>query len=126
MLAPLPFSRTLLIRQSSIWEKPTLIALRRQLSALFASKVDVTAGPVKVMNSQKADSYLDLAKQYESLANQGRGEDPDGEAAAGFLGVIVTGISVSEMEAVEADTDIVVPAFKRGMMGSPGEEDYDG
>lgn len=99
----------------------------RQLSANFAAKVDVTAGPVKVANSQKAESYLALAVQYDTLANKGLGEDPNVEAAVGFLGIALTGVSISEMASVASDTDRPSSSFTRDLHSNVEDdsEEYD-
>jgi len=90
--------------------------LCRQLSAQFASKVDVKAGPVSVSNSDKAKAYADLATKYDALALRGLGEDPENLVESeGFMGVILTGVSISEMASVKEDTDRVTSVFEKGL-----------
>lgn len=91
----------------------------RQLAALFSSKVDLKAGPVSLSNSQKAKSYLDLALQYEQMADNGYGDDGTGTPAAGFLGVLLSGVSIDEMDAVASDADRPESVFVKGQDNNP-------
>lgn len=94
----------------------------RQLAALFSSKVDLKAGPVSLSNSQKAKAYRELANQYMLLADQGLGEDGDTDPAAGFLGVILTGVSINDMDSVASDTDRPASKFTIGVHNNPETE----
>lgn len=91
----------------------------RQLSALFSSKVDLKAGPVTLSNSQKAEAYRKLAVQYEQMADDGYGDDGTGTPAAGFLGVLLTGVSIEEMDEVASDTDRPESKFTVGQDNNP-------
>ena len=73
----------------------------KALAALYARQVDKEVGDLKVRASQRQKHYLDLAKQLRSRASR---------AVLPSAG----GISVSDMQAAESDTDRVVPSFRRG------------
>ena len=81
------------------------------LAAYFARKVDATAGPVSIKNSQKFDHYNELSDVYkkkaESLSNTISGVP------------IATGISISEADVVRADPDRYPNAFVSGQMNNP-------
>jgi len=87
----------------------------RAIAAKYAANTDVKAGPVSVANSDKYEHYIDLAKSFDLRAREGGG------AATGAtpLGPELTGTSVSEMKAVEDDTDRYGSAFRRGMTDNP-------
>ena len=88
----------------------------RMLSAHFAQKVSTTVGQVKIENQQKAEAYRSLAFSYDSRAATG-----GGSVDATRLGTpVVTGISNSEMDSVEADTDRVASSFIKGQFDNKG------
>lgn len=58
-----------------------------------------------------SSNYSDLAKQYSSLASSIKQMGID---ARGGIGLSAGGISISDMAAVELNTDRVKPAFKIG------------
>jgi hypothetical protein len=87
----------------------------RMIAAKYAAKTDVKAGPVSVANSDKYEHYIDLAKSFDQRAREGGGVTGDVTP----LGPELTGVSTSEMEAVEDDGDRYGSAFRRGMTDNP-------
>lgn len=83
----------------------------KTLSAHFAQKVAVTAGPVKIASQQKADQYLKIADSYDQRAREGGGSGADTGAMAPGL----TGVSISDIDSNNEDTDRYSGAFSRGM-----------
>jgi hypothetical protein len=73
------------------------------IAAKFSRKVDKAVGDLKISFSKMSEQY---AKKGKQLRNRGS-----------FVGVsaYVGGISVSEKESVESNTDRVSPSFTRGM-----------
>lgn len=90
----------------------------RGLAAYFAQKVTVTAGPVKIDSSAKCEHYLKIAKQFDDLSKTSGISQPDGSVLAVGATVgpgLVTGVQVSDMDSVEADSDRYNSIFKRGL-----------
>jgi hypothetical protein len=87
----------------------------KALSAHYALKVSVTAGPVKIQNQQKADQYLDIAKSYDQRAREGGGSGADTAAMAPSL----TGVSHSDIDDNNNDTDRYKGQFSVGMDDNP-------
>ena len=73
------------------------------ISAKFARKVDRAVGDLKLQASQRSKQYRERA---EELRRQG---------GLFFATPYAGGISISDKEATEADTDRVKPFFFRGM-----------
>lgn len=83
----------------------------KTLSAYYAKKVSVTAGPVKVECQQKADQYLELADSYDQRAREGGGSGAGTAAMAPGL----TGVSISDIDSNNEDTDRYGSVFYRGL-----------
>ena len=81
------------------------IACIKLLMAKYVRLVSQTTGPISVQHSLRLAAYKEMMAILKS----------DGQFAAGFCG----GISVSDKEAREADTDTVQPSFTRGMFDNP-------
>jgi hypothetical protein len=81
----------------------TASAAARALSAKYSREADKWVGDLKILASQKARAYKDLAESLESAATSATGVPSAG------------GISVAQKQAYEADTDRVAPFFKRDM-----------
>jgi hypothetical protein len=73
----------------------------RTISAYFARRVDKTVGKLKIAMNQASEHYAALA---DSLAFEG------GRKAAFWAG----GVTLSDKEDTEADTDRWAPVFKMG------------
>lgn len=81
----------------------------RALAARFARDVDSTFESLSSSGSQRAEAYTRLARELDSRAK-----------LSGGLGTPVAGgISISDMEAAESDTDRVRPYFRTGMFHNP-------
>jgi hypothetical protein len=92
----------------------------KTLAAYYAAKVNVTAGPVKIENTQKFEHYDALADSYDQRAREGGGTE------AGVGAPAVTGVSHSEIDAANEDTDRYQGKFYRGMDDYPkGDIDTD-
>jgi hypothetical protein len=81
------------------------IACIKLLMAKYVRLVSQTTGPISVQHSNRLAAYKEMMALLKS----------DGQFAAGFCG----GISVSDKETREADTDTVQPSFTRGMFDNP-------
>jgi hypothetical protein len=99
----------------------------RTLAAKYAQKVDVSAGPVAVKNTQKYEHYADLAKDYDQRAREGGGEGGGG-VGAGAGAPQLTGTSIDEMDSQNEDEDRYSGNFQRGMNDNPpapeADDDY--
>jgi hypothetical protein len=98
------------------------------LAAHFAAKVKVKAGPVAVENQQKFEHYEALAKAYNQRAREGGGEGGGG-VGAGAGAPQLTGVSISDMEDLNDDSDRFGGVFRRGMNDNPpsdSEDEYGG
>lgn len=85
--------------------------LCRVISAKFARLVDTQLdGVLEAKYGQRAKQYALLAVQMESLGRKSSGR---------ALGVSAGGISKTVMEAVDADPDRPVPAFRMGQFDNP-------
>jgi len=84
------------------------------LAAKYARSVDTAFEGVRSSYSQRATHYKQMALQLEAKA-----------VSAGGLGMpSAGGISISEIERVDNDTDRVKPVFKQGQF-SNGPDRYD-
>jgi hypothetical protein len=75
----------------------------KALAARYSRNVDKWVGDLKILNSQRAKAYLELSKSLSGAASTYR------VPSAG-------GIRISQKEEVEADTELVVPSFRRDHM----------
>lgn len=78
----------------------------RAVAAMFADQVAKSVGDLRLDAQQKYDHYITLAASLERSATIG---------AIPFAG----GISIAQKQAVESDTDRVVPAFRVGQFDNP-------
>lgn len=83
--------------------------IARAIAAKFSRKVDKSVGDLKQAYSQRVKQYLELAERLEGEAV--------GRTAKAYAG----GISKSDKETVEEDSDRVEPAFEIGMHDPEGE-----
>lgn len=95
-----------LLSQESDNATRAAIRAARTLYARFTRLVDKTVGDLSISYSQRAKQYLDLISQLETQAALAT------NAARPYAG----GISKTEKQRIEEDTDAVLPVFKRGMM----------
>lgn len=96
----------------------------RAISAKFAERVKITAGPVSIENQQKFDHYTTLAEDYDFRAQEGGGSggtNEDGSPISSFATPEVTGVSVGEIRAEREDTDRYRESFYRGRDRNPNE-----
>ena len=85
--------------------------ISRSLAAQYGRQVTYRAGDVSENSSDLAKFYLDLAKEL----------DPAGVTKAIPLASIsVGGLSISEKETLDSNSDAVQPSFSRGMDDIPG------
>lgn len=90
------------------------------IAGIFAVKVSLTAGPVKLENQQKYEHYTDLADKYRQMAREGQGDVNGGGGSSLAAAPCITGISISEMETVNENTDRVPSKIKMGMDDNNG------
>lgn len=83
----------------------------RMLASYYGTKIDITAGPVKIKNTQKFEHYEALAKSFDNRAREGGG---NGTGGLGVGGPEITGTSNSEMKSVREDSDRYDSEFYRG------------
>lgn len=76
------------------------------ISAKYARQVDKTVGGLQLSAGRRQQKYADLAKQLWTRANA---------VGAGIPSPYAGGISQSDKDEQEADTDRVEPAFTRHM-----------
>lgn len=84
------------------------------LSAIYAQKVDIKAGPITLKNSQKAKAYTELAKSLRVAARS---------PGASVLGVVLTGATYSDVDAALADSDRIPSIFYSGVTDNDGERE---
>lgn len=86
--------------------RPAAARICEILAAKYSRKADKAEGQLQISLSQKFDHYMLLAKRLRSA-----------------IAVLATphagGISITDMEAAETDTDRVVPSFTIGMQDNP-------
>ena len=87
------------------------IAAARALAAKFARRSDKVVGRLRIAMSQVADHYFDLADNLEKGLSRRSG---------GASGIYAGGISRSDKQSEEADTDRVDPGFERQQFDHPG------
>lgn len=83
----------------------------RAISATYARKADKSVGDLHISFKQSYDNYLALASELESRGNM--------SSAMPYAG----GISVSDKNSVDADTDRVRPSIRKGMHDNPSDSD---
>lgn len=83
----------------------------RSLAAEYARRVDKSIGPASLTVSQRQKHYHDLALHWESQAARFTAIEP-------YAG----GISVSDKDTVEGDSDRVTPSFAIGWDDNPGSQ----
>lgn len=77
------------------------------IAALYAQQVDRSVGDLRIAAQQRFEHYLALAKRLRASRAL--------NAAIPYAG----GISISNKQSVESDTDRVVPAFTVGQHDNP-------
>lgn len=107
------YAEIIAIEPNNIYDAAAIAA--HSISASFAEKVKFTAGPVSLENEQKFEHYKSLADSYRQLAREGKGGVNGGGGIALAGTPVATGISINEMEAVEANTDRFPSKFTIGM-----------
>lgn len=100
----------------SVAEQPTTMLaaalVAQSIASKFARKADKSVGDLSIAYSQQAKAYQDLEKRLrETAARRG--------SAAPYCG----GISVSDKETVDADTDRVQPIFQRAEFNNLESDD---
>lgn len=83
----------------------------RLLATKYARLADTTIGDLEVKHSQRSRRYLEMARELEKQGQI--------EAGTYVAEPVVTGISVTEIDSVDQDTDKVGSAFKKGMFDNP-------
>jgi hypothetical protein len=91
-------------------DRRTAIVAARALSAKYARQADKWVGDLKILASQKARAYRELAETLAADASAYHGVPSAG------------GISVSDKAAAVANTDRVSPAFVRDRFPYEGED----
>lgn len=85
------------------------VRVARAIAAHYARAVEKQVGDLKIKASEKYKNYLDIMKALEEEA---AGSIPGASPFAG-------GISKTQKDTQENDSDRVEPAFSRGMMDNP-------
>lgn len=88
----------------------------RSVSAKFARQIDTSVESVSRKASQRSVQYAKMAENYTTQSSQ---------SGAGLGVPFVGGVSISEMDSVENDSDRVPPSFRRGMFSNPSDGDFD-
>ena len=88
------------------------IAAARGLAAKYSREADKWVGDLKILASQKAKAFLELAT---ALSDAGGSMSARGVPSAG-------GIRISQKETMEDNTDRVRPAFYRNQFPYRGED----
>jgi hypothetical protein len=86
----------------------------RTLAAKYARLVDTSVESVRVQYSKRREQYDAIAVQMERL---------DKKFGAGLGTPLAGGISISEMDSADDDSDRPRPRFERGMFNAPGDAD---
>lgn len=90
----------------------------RAIAGKYSRYADTSIDAVKTSYSQLSKSYMALAGRLEAEAKK--------YGSVGLGVPLVGGISISEMDSVEEDSDRVRPAFRREQFRNPpnDEDDY--
>ena len=115
----------ILLIESNLYRASALAAT--MLAAKYAGKTKLKAGPVTIDAQQKFEHYTQLSKNF-SLRAEGGG----GLGGGDFAAAVATGISISDMNTVDSDTDRFPSTVKKGQFKNPPydnrrtltEEDY--
>jgi len=94
-------------QSSSIYSAAMLAS--NVLSMKYAQEVDKTVGKLKLAASKKSEHYKDMASEFKLMAEE-----------KGSQQLYAGGISISDKDTVEADTDRVEPDFSKGMFDFEG------
>ena len=87
------------------------IAAARALGARFARRADKQIGRLRIASGRVSENFFRLAAELEKgLSRQ----------AGGTEGIYAGGISISDKESEESDTDRVDPGFERQQFDNPG------
>lgn len=86
----------------------------RAIAAHYAKKVSLSVDVIKISNEQKYEHYMALAKIYDQRAREGAGS-----ASLVGTGVILTGVSIDEIDSVLSDSDRVASVFSMGINDNP-------
>ena len=81
----------------------------RSIAAKYARKVDKAVGDLKLSLSQRTVAYLEMAKDFKRKA-----------ILTAPVNVYAGGISISDKDTVEADSDRPTPSFYREQFDYPG------
>ena len=81
----------------------------RAIAARFSTKTSFGAGDMSKSCSDIAKAFADRAKELEA----------DGNWKASFVGITLGGRKIATKEALDDDTSIVQPGFKKGMLDNP-------
>jgi len=84
------------------------IRVLRALAGKYARKADKDVGDLKIKWSQVSKNYMDMAKFLE-----------DSDSSSVLPTPYAGGISVSDKQSVDQDTDRINPSFTRGMNDNP-------
>lgn len=85
------------------------IAMATAQAAKYSRKPSMTVDGLTV-------NYRELAANFTALAQQLRKQRAE---MPGLMGVVVSGVSISDMESVDEDSDRVKPQFSIGMDDDP-------
>jgi len=85
----------------------------RAIAATFSTKVSLAVGPIRISLQHKFEHYKALADVYDFRAQGGGGSD------SVVAGAELTGVSLSDMESTDSDTDRPPNKFKFGMFDNP-------
>lgn len=99
------------------------IAMADSQASLYASKTDLKVGSISISGSQKAAAWQALKANLILRKNTGAGLPNDGSSSAtGLVGIgggVLTGASISDMEATVANPDAVPSQFEIGQFDNP-------
>lgn len=97
------------LSENSDQEDETIIQLAEHLAAKFARRVTMSVDGLSI-------SYSDLSKRYSEMATKLKAQMSE---QAGIGVPVVPGLSISEMDGVDANTDRPPSQFRVGMHDNP-------